>query len=319
MCCAVDDTLELKWRYKLLLPTVASLPLLVAYSGPTAVLLPPFLRPLLMAEGDLTMLGRALDWVVTVDQQAAGAIVELGVLFLLYMGLLAVFCTNAINIYAGINGLECGQAYVIACSVLFFKLFELQKGGPAEEGACAGRGMTDENLFSLSLILPFLGCSLALLRHNWFPATVFVGDTYCYFSGMTFAVVGIHGHFSKTLLLLFVPQIFNFVYSLPQLLRVLPCPRHRLPRVDPRTGLMSPSTFPLPSTHRGRSLLPWLGALDKTDTPTDTPLCPNLTLICAVLRVTGPLSEEALCVTLLALQGAASAVAFVVRYHLLEE
>lgn len=25
------------------------------------------------------------------------------------MGLLAVFCTNAINIYAGINGLEAGQ------------------------------------------------------------------------------------------------------------------------------------------------------------------------------------------------------------------
>lgn len=28
---------------------------------------------------------------------------------MLYMGMLAVFCTNAINIYAGINGLEAGQ------------------------------------------------------------------------------------------------------------------------------------------------------------------------------------------------------------------
>ena len=34
---------------------------------------------------------------------------------------------------------------------------------------------------------------------NWYPSTVFVGDTFCYFAGMTFAVVGIHGHFSKTL------------------------------------------------------------------------------------------------------------------------
>lgn len=33
------------------------------------------------------------------------------------MGLLAVFCTNSINIHAGINGLEVGQTVVIACAV----------------------------------------------------------------------------------------------------------------------------------------------------------------------------------------------------------
>jgi UDP-N-acetylglucosamine--dolichyl-phosphate N-acetylglucosaminephosphotransferase len=36
---------------------------------------------------------------------------------------------------------------------------------------------------------------------------VFVGDTYCYFAGMSFAVVGVLGHFSKTLLLFFIPQV----------------------------------------------------------------------------------------------------------------
>ena len=34
------------------------------------------------------------------------------------MMLLAVFCTNAINIYAGINGLEAGQSLVIASAAL---------------------------------------------------------------------------------------------------------------------------------------------------------------------------------------------------------
>ena len=34
--------------------------------------------------------------------------VNLGALYYLYMGMLAVFCTNSINIYAGINGLEVG-------------------------------------------------------------------------------------------------------------------------------------------------------------------------------------------------------------------
>ncbi len=36
-----------------------------------------------------------------------------------------VFCTNAINIYAGINGLEAGQSLVMAVGVLLFKLGEV--------------------------------------------------------------------------------------------------------------------------------------------------------------------------------------------------
>lgn len=63
-----------------------------------------------------------------------------------------------------------------------------------------------------------------------YPSSVFVGDTFCYFAGMTFAVVGILGHFSKTMLLFFIPQVINFIYSLPQLFHIIPCPRHRLPR-----------------------------------------------------------------------------------------
>ena len=47
---------------------------------------------------------------------------------------------------------------------------------------------------------------------------------------MTFAVVGILSHFSKTMLLFFIPQILNFLYSVPQLFGLIPCPRHRLPR-----------------------------------------------------------------------------------------
>lgn len=49
-----------------------------------------------------------------------------GILYYVYMGSLAVFCTNAINIYAGINGLEVGQSIIIACSVIVFNVIELQ-------------------------------------------------------------------------------------------------------------------------------------------------------------------------------------------------
>ena len=58
---------------------------------------------------------------------------------------------------------------------------------------------------------------------------------------MTLAVVAILGHFSKTLLLFFIPQIVNFLYSVPQLFHLIPCPRHRLPKYDPVSDTVSMS------------------------------------------------------------------------------
>ena len=131
-------------------------------------------------------------------------IIDLGILFKIYMSLLAVFCTNAINIYAGINGLEVGQSIIIGISIILYNLIEVI-GGDVEQG-----------LFSLAIVLPFVFTSLALFIYNKFPAQCFIGDTFCYFAGMTFACAGILGHFSKTLLLFFIPQILNFLISLPQ-------------------------------------------------------------------------------------------------------
>jgi UDP-N-acetylglucosamine--dolichyl-phosphate N-acetylglucosaminephosphotransferase len=204
-----DDVLNLPWRYKLLLPTLASLPILVAYGGSTTILLPntlPF----------MTWLPRSLD---------------LGILYKLYMCLLSVFCTNSINILAGINGLEAGQSLIIGVFVVVHKLLQIQHM-PIELIAF-------NDVLPLVLMFPLLAVTSALLYYNWFPSTVFVGDTFCYFVGMTFAVVGIFGNFSKTLLLFFIPQIVNFLYSLPQLLGVYPCERHRLPLPDHATGLLS--------------------------------------------------------------------------------
>jgi len=297
-----DDSLDLKWRYKLILPTIASLPLLVAYSGPTALYVPPPFQHFLMYDGNLTILGHILNTVVVVDKLAGGAIVELGFYFLIFMGLLAVFCTNAVNILAGINGLECGQSYIIACSILFFKLYELTQLQYSKV-SLENIELPENHLFALFMIMPFIGTTLGLLRYNWFPAQVFVGDTFCYFAGMTFAVVGIHGHFSKTLLLLFLPQVINFLYSLPQLFKIIPCPRHRLPRVDPTTQLLHYSRFPCAKEeHRWFKVRPG----DEE--------CPNYTLICVVLRVLGPMKERSLCLALLIIQTSCTIFAFFIRY-----
>jgi UDP-N-acetylglucosamine--dolichyl-phosphate N-acetylglucosaminephosphotransferase len=38
--------------------------------------------------------------------------------------------------------------------------------------------------------------------------------------------------------------VLNFLYSVPQLAGVVPCPRHRLPVFDPATGTLRPKTRP---------------------------------------------------------------------------
>lgn len=254
----VDDVLDVRWRVKLVLPLFAALPLLVAYSGGTTVAVP---KPLRAALG-------------------LPALLNLGPLYQAYMLALAIFCTNAVNILAGVNGLEAGQTFVVACAVLAHNLWEL--GGWAGASAAA----RDGHLFSAYLMGPLAAVSLALLTHNWYPSRVFVGDTFTYFAGMAIAVAGILGHFSETLLLFLMPQVLNFLYSLPQLFGLVPCPRHRLPVFDPKTGLLRPKPVP------------------------------DWNLVNLALRVGGPCSEAALCARLLAFQGACCALGFFIRYCL---
>lgn len=283
ICCMVllgfaDDVLDLKWRDKLLLPTLASLPLLVVYYvtfNNTTIIVPKPLR---------FLIGNDL-W--------------LGPLYYIYMGMLAVFCTNAINILAGINGLEAGQSAVIAASIIVFNVVELF-------GEC-----WKNHLFSLYLMPPFLSTTLALLRYNWYPSSVFVGDTFCYFAGMTFAVVGILGHFSKTMILFFIPQVFNFLYSVPQLFHFVPCPRHRLPRYNAEEDKMEMSTvtFRLSSLNTVGLLIlklyRCLGLVHYVEVKgshEDEVECSNFTLINLVLVIRNKIHERTLTTILMLIQ-----------------
>lgn len=42
---------------------------------------------------------------------------------------------------------------------------------------------------TLFFLIPFLAVNLAYLKHNWYPAKCFGGDTFVYFAGMVFVVV----------------------------------------------------------------------------------------------------------------------------------
>jgi UDP-N-acetylglucosamine--dolichyl-phosphate N-acetylglucosaminephosphotransferase len=98
------------------------------------------------------------------------------------------------------------------------------------------------------------------------------------------AVAGITAVYSKTLLLFFVPQIINFVISLPQLFHIIPCPRHRVPRWIPEKDLLT-------NSHNG-------------------------TILNALLWMFGDMHERRLTQVVLAFQVVCSLVAFYVRFFL---
>ncbi|KWU45178.1 hypothetical protein RHOSPDRAFT_9643, partial [Rhodotorula sp. JG-1b] len=322
-----DDVFDIRWRFKLPIPVIASVPLLVTYAaghGVTDIVLPKFFHL------------RELFNVV-----ATNGVFHLGPLYYVYMSMLSTFCTNSINILAGINGVEVTQGLLIALSIIVNDLLYLTFS-PAPTYtlgfAHGSQELADRHLFSLYFMLPLVGVCFGLLRHNWYPANAFIGDTFCYFSGMAFAVVGILGHFSKTLLLFFLPQIFNFLYSVPQLFGLVPCPRHRLPRLDPKTGLLVNSWAPIPPRGQrtarqrlGIGLLKVLASLGlvKLQYEHHHPdsqhgerergeivAVTNLTILNLLLLWGGSVREDVLTRRLGYLQIAGSGVAFGIRYGL---
>lgn len=297
ICCMIllgfaDDVLDLRWRHKLFLPTIASLPILVVYyitTNRTEIVVPLYLR----------------QWI--------GNTIELGLLYYVYMGMLAIFCTNAINILAGINGLEVGQSVIIALSIILFNCGEIY--GPLGE----------YHKFSLYFLCPYLSTSIPLLYYNWYPSEVFPGDTFCYFSGMTFAVVAILGHFSKTLMLFLIPQVINFLYSLPQILHILPCPRHRLPKYNSNIDKVEMSLVKVKACELnavGRILIKFTKVLnvlhvkEYCENGSDYVEFNNLTLINYALKIFGPLHERTLTCVILGFQIFCSCIAFTIRYPL---
>lgn len=113
------------------------------------------------------------------------------------MSMLSTFCTNSINILAGINGVEVSQALVIALSLILNDVLYLpfrpaalllpishylpnhvveavDKIGTLSIGMHNGsRELQDRHLFSLYFMLPLVGVCLGLLKHNWQVLSLF--------------------------------------------------------------------------------------------------------------------------------------------------
>ncbi|PRP85447.1 UDP-N-acetylglucosamine-dolichyl-phosphate N-acetylglucosaminephosphotransferase [Planoprotostelium fungivorum] len=245
-----DDVLDLRWSVKIGLSFLSTLPLLVSYTGSTFIVVPVPLVPLI-----------------------GHNVINLGLLYHVYIAFFSVFTTNSINILAGLNGLEAGQTIIITISMLIHGIIQYTMGiEPAT------------NLASICMTVPFIATTAALLYYNWYPSKCFVGDTFTYQAGMTLAVIGIMGHSTKTLMLFFIPQLINFTISLPQLFGIIPCPRHRLPKLNRETGKLE---------------------CIKT----------NWNLINLFLFILGPMSEKHLCSVVLWFQVFCNVMAFFIRYY----
>lgn len=294
-----DDLLDIRWRHKIFIPAIAAIPVLAVYYtnfGSTSISVPIMFQSIVGTD-----------------------LVSLGWAYYAYLGSLAIFLPNSINIFAGINGIEVMQSIVITLLLMANDSLYLFVG-PYPHPA------TDSHLFSLFFLLPFLGVSLALFWHNKYPSSVFVGDTFCYFAGMVFVVVSILGHFGKTMLLLLIPQIVNFVYSAPQILHWIPCPRHRLPKYNVHKDVLEPSMVRwLPEAQPKRSaalfmrLLGKFGLL-KVTYATDQDgkeifvESSNMTLINLWLVRFGPMHEGKLAWQLSGMQFAVGLAALVARH-----
>lgn len=136
---------------------------------------------------------------------------------------------------------------------------------------------------------------------------------------MTFAVVGILGHFSKTTLLFFIPQVFNFLYSIPQLFKFVPCPRHRLPKFNSKSDRMECSTTVFKYKDLsvlGKVIINFFRVfkLIHWEEKDGVVVTNNFTLINLVLLYLGPLHEAKLTTVLLGIQVFCTLLAFLIRY-----
>lgn len=132
------------------------------------------------------------------------------------------------------------------------------------------------------------------------------------------------------------PQIVNFVYSLPQLFKIVPCPRHRLPRSEGGPPWQLVKAFfwarMLPGAHHicassmpaaissGRCCSCRLPPLECRFDPQTGLLhaTPNMNVVNAMLRLLGPCSEFWLCMRILLWQVACCGAALAARAKLSE-
>jgi UDP-N-acetylglucosamine--dolichyl-phosphate N-acetylglucosaminephosphotransferase len=159
----LDDIIDLPQAIRAILPVFAAAPLVAIKAGVSTMVFP--------------IIG----------------LVDFGILFqLLIIPVGVTGAANAINMVAGLNGLEAGMSSLMAGTFLLISL-KLGLLTPAV----------------ISAVL--LGSLLAFLYFNWTPAKILPGNSGSYFAGTAIAAIAIIGNMEKAAVIMILPYFIELL------------------------------------------------------------------------------------------------------------
>jgi UDP-GlcNAc:undecaprenyl-phosphate/decaprenyl-phosphate GlcNAc-1-phosphate transferase len=127
--------------------------------------------------------------IIKVSSPAGGQFIAPDILSLFLTVIWIVGFTNAVNLLDGLDGLAAGVSAIIAMTLFF-------------------SGLRGNSPTIALLALPLAGSALGFLRHNFYPAKIFMGDTGSMLLGFSIALISIEGAYKGTsFFTIFVPII----------------------------------------------------------------------------------------------------------------
>ncbi len=169
----LDDNLDFRNRTKIVLPMIASIPMMAMQVGTTTMSIP--------------LIGT----------------VDLGVLYpLVVIPLMMTFIIDSTNMYGGMNGLESGLSAVNSAALIVYILLL-----SFIDGTETTRALLDSGVVAGAL----LGASLAFLIFNRFPAKILPGDVGRLPLGAAIAAALILGNMDRLAIFLYAPFALNFL------------------------------------------------------------------------------------------------------------
>jgi len=169
----LDDTFDFKNRTKIVLPLVASIPMVAVSVG--------------IPEMDIPFIG----------------VVHFGPFYaLLIVPLMMTFIVDSSNMYGGMNGLEAGLSSINSSAIILYVLISPYVNGHMVTSAQTDAGMVAAALF---------GASIAFLYFNRFPARVLPGDVGRLPLGAAMAAALILGNMDKLAIIMYMPFLINFL------------------------------------------------------------------------------------------------------------
>ena len=135
---------------------------------------------------------------------AFGLYIELGLLAYPITILFVVGCINIINLIDGLDGLSNGT-----CAIFYITIgiITILKG--------------NINSLNASLTFIMLGSTIGFLYHNFYPATIFAGDSGSMFQGFMIATISLLGFKTATIMSLFVPLLILGIPILDTLFAII--------------------------------------------------------------------------------------------------